>query len=204
VVARRGKLSGTREVADPSAPAEVVIRQSVHLSGRVFLPDGTPAAGKQIEAFEGDRSEMVAFVTGADGSYSADVPPGSYRIPVNPGVGDLGVPLLFVRVDGSEKRLDLGPAPGTGSLTVQVELQPGYALWVIPGAIPQVSDPPVELMRLPYGQMVYQPESGTVTVQGLQPGRYTIVWASHHATTPGGPVVRTVDVAGPTQLSLLR
>jgi protocatechuate 3,4-dioxygenase beta subunit len=204
VVARRGRLSGTREVSNPSAPAEVVIRQSVRLTGRVFLPDGSPAAGKQVEAFEGDRSELVAFVTGADGSFSADVPPGSYRIPVNPGVGDMGVPLLFVRVDGAEKRLDLGPAPGTGSLTVRVDQQPGYALWVVPGTLSQVGEPPMELMKLPYGQMVYQPESGTVRVQGLAPGRYTVVWASHHANTPGGPVVRTVDVGGPTELSLVR
>lgn len=204
VIARKGRLSGTREATDSEGTVEVVVQSLVHLTGRVFLPDGSPAAGQQIEGFEGDRSELVAFVTSADGSYTADVPPGSYRIPVIPGEGDMGVPLLFVRLDGTEQRLDIGPAPGTGSLTVTIEPEPGHALWVVPGTLGSVGDPPVDLMKLPYGQMIYQPQEKTVTVQGLAPGRYTVVWGSHHAPTPGGPLVRTVDVAGPTQLSMLR
>jgi len=33
-----------------------------------------------------------------------------------------------------------------------------------------------------------------VTLQGLPPGRYTLVWGHFHVDTEEGPVVRTVDV----------
>jgi hypothetical protein len=112
------------------------------------------------------------------------------------------VPILFARIQGRQMSLDLGPAPGTGSLTVRVAPEPGRALWVVPGALGQVGNPPAELMRLPFGQLVYQPLDGAVTVQGLAPGRYTVVWGSLHSPLEGGPVIKTVDVAGPTELSM--
>ena len=59
-----------------------------------------------------------------------------------------------------------------------------------------VGSPPTGLMRASYGQMIYQPRSERVTLQGLPPGHYTVVWANFHSETPDGPVVRTVDVPG--------
>jgi hypothetical protein len=105
-------------------------------------------------------------------------------------------------VGGGEQRLDVGPVPGTGSLTVLLKPERGRALWVVAGEVPAVSSP-AELMRTRYGQMIYQPRSERVTLQGLPPGRYTVVWGHFHAETPGGPVVRTVSVPGSGEVSLL-
>lgn len=203
VTAKKGRLSGTARLGGDE-PHEVVVQLPplVHLSGRVFLANGQPAAGRALEAFDADRSELVTLVTGADGTYQADVPAGSYRIPVNPGEATVGVPLAFVAVKGSAMTLDLGPVPGSASLTVHVVPQAGRVLWVVPGT-PPVGDPPTELFQLPFGQLVYQPPGDTVLVQGLPPGRYTVVWANQHLQTPGGPVVRVVDLgSGPAELTL--
>jgi hypothetical protein len=59
-------------------------------------------------------------------------------------------------------------------------------------------------MRSRYAQMIYQPRTERVTLQGLPPGRYTVVWANFHTETPDGPVVRTVDVPGSQEVSLVR
>jgi hypothetical protein len=109
-------------------------------------------------------------------------------------------------VGGVQQRLDVGPAPGTSSLTVLIRPERGKALWVVAGNVqaPSVSIPPSELMRTSYGQMIYQPRSERVTLHGLPPGRYTVVWANFHSETPGGPMVRTVDVPGSAELSLLQ
>jgi hypothetical protein len=205
VSARRGRQSGTMEIPSESAdPVKLVLKAAVRLHGTVYLPDGKPAVGRQVEIFDADRSEMVALVTGADGSYSADVPPGNYRVPLNPVDGDsAGLPLIFVAVQGADMLLDIGPAPGTSSLTVRVAPEAGHALWVVPGSLSSVPDPPMDLLKLPYGQLVFQPPSDTVVVQGLRPGRYTLVWASPHFQTPGGPLLRTVDAYGAGQEILL-
>jgi hypothetical protein len=62
----------------------------------------------------------------------------------------------------------------------------------------------LELMRSRYAQMVYQPRSERVTLQGLPPGRYTVVWASFHAEMPEGPMVRTVEIPGAQEVSMVR
>ncbi|NNB91899.1 hypothetical protein HJC10_36795, partial [Corallococcus exiguus] len=66
-----------------------------------------------------------------------------------------------------------------------------------------VGNPPTELLRSSFAQLVYQPMSERVVVQGLRPGRYTLVWGYFHAEMPGsGPVVRSVDVPTQGEVSL--
>ncbi|RKG64261.1 carboxypeptidase regulatory-like domain-containing protein [Corallococcus sp. CA054B] len=202
VSARKGKVSGTQEVPRGStAPVELTLKPATHLTGRVYLADGKPAAGAQVEGLNADRSETVSLITGADGSYSADLSPGNYRFVV--GGRGTGQPAVVVRVAGTDMTLDLGPVPGTGSVTVLIQPERGKALWVVPGDVGTVGNPPTELLRSPFAQLVYQPMSERVVVQGLRPGRYTLVWGYFHAEMPGaGPVVRSVDVPTQGEVSL--
>ncbi|RKH06142.1 carboxypeptidase regulatory-like domain-containing protein [Corallococcus sp. CA053C] len=204
VSARKGKVSGTQEVPRGStAPVQLTLKPATHLTGRVYLADGRPAAGTQVEGLNADRSESVSLITGADGRYSADLSPGSYRFMVAGGRGGSGEPAVVVQVAGADMTLDLGPVPGTGSLTVLLQPERGKALWIVPGEVGQVGNPPVELLRSRYAQLVYQPMSERVVVQGLTPGRYTLVWGFFHMEMPGaGPVVRTVDVPSQGEVSL--
>jgi hypothetical protein len=80
----------------------------------------------------------------------------------------------------------------------------GRALWLVAGDVSSVNSPPLELMRSSYGQMIYQPRTERVTLSGLPPGRYTLIWAHFHLDTPGGAVLRPVNVPGPGELSLLQ
>ncbi|NBD13396.1 carboxypeptidase regulatory-like domain-containing protein [Corallococcus silvisoli] len=203
VSARKGKVSGTQEVPRGStAPVELTLKPATHLTGRVYLSDGRPAAGSQVDGLNADRSETVSLITGADGRYSADLSPGSYRFVVG-GRGGVGEPAVVVQVAGADMTLDLGPVPGTGSLTVLLQPERGKALWVVPGDVGAVGNPPAELLRSRYAQLVYQPMTERVVVQGLRPGRYTLVWGSFHVETPGaGPVVRAVEVPSQGEVSL--
>ncbi|RKG73229.1 carboxypeptidase regulatory-like domain-containing protein [Corallococcus exercitus] len=203
VSARKGKVSGTQEVPRGStAPVELTLKPATHLTGRVYLANGQPAAGAQVEGLNADRSETVSLITGADGRYSADLSPGSYRFVVGPR-GGMGEPAVVVQVAGADMTLDLGPVPGTGSVTVLLQPERGKALWVVPGEVGAVGNPPTELLRSRYAQLVYQPMSERVVVQGLRPGRYTLVWGYFHAEMPGtGPVVRAVDVPSQGEVSL--
>ncbi|RKH85832.1 carboxypeptidase regulatory-like domain-containing protein [Corallococcus sp. AB032C] len=200
--ARKGKVSGTQEVPRGStAPVELTLKPATHLTGRVYLSDGKPAAGAQVEGLNADRSESVSLITGADGSYSADLSPGNYRFVV--GGRGAGQPAVVVQVAGADMTLDLGPVPGTGSVTVLIQPERGKALWVVPGEVGSVGNPPTELLRSSFAQLVYQPMSERVVVQGLRPGRYTLVWGYFHAEMPGsGPVVRSVDVPTQGEVSL--
>ncbi|RKH99526.1 carboxypeptidase regulatory-like domain-containing protein [Corallococcus sp. AB038B] len=200
--ARKGKVSGTQEVPrGNTAPVELTLKPATHLKGRVYLADGKPAAGAQVEGLNADRSESVSLITGADGSYSADLSPGNYRFVV--GGRGAGQPAVVVQVAGTDMTLDLGPVPGTGSVTVLIQPERGKALWVVPGEVGSVGNPPTELLRSSFAQLVYQPMSERVVVQGLRPGRYTLVWGYFHAEMPGaGPVVRSVDVPTQGEVSL--
>ncbi|RKH11502.1 carboxypeptidase regulatory-like domain-containing protein [Corallococcus sp. CA047B] len=204
VSARKGKLSGTQEVPRGSTtPVQLTLKTATRLTGRVYLADGRPAAGSQVEGLNADRSETVSLITGADGRYSTDLSPGSYRFVVGGGRGGTGEPAVVVQVAGTEMTLDLGPVPGTASLTVLLQPERGKALWVVPGEVGQVGNPPAELLRSRFAQLVYQPMSERVVVQGLTPGRYTLVWGFFHAEMPGaGPLVRTVDVPSQGDVSL--
>ncbi|NOK12515.1 carboxypeptidase-like regulatory domain-containing protein, partial [Corallococcus exercitus] len=135
VSARKGKVSGTQEVPRGStAQVELTLKPATHLTGRVYLANGQPAAGAQVEGLNADRSETVSLITGADGRYSADLSPGSYRFVVGPR-GGMGEPAVVVQVAGADMTLDLGPVPGTGSVTVLLQPERGKALWVVPGEV---------------------------------------------------------------------
>jgi hypothetical protein len=205
VSARKGRLTATQPLTRGNdGPVELVLRPATRVSGMVYLPNGQPAPGFQLEGVQVDRGEPVIVVTGPDGRYSVDLSPGNYRFMLGTDREFSGEPVLLVQVGGGEQRLDLGPVPGAGSLTILVKPERGRALWVVAGDGVVVSNPPSELMRSRYGQMIYQPRSERVTLQGLPPGRYTVVWAHFHAETPGGPIVRTVDVPGSGEVSLLQ
>lgn len=207
VVARKGRRTGTRSVVAGSGPIEVQLRPGVQLAGRVWLPDGKPGSGVEIQGLHADRSEPVSVVTGPDGSYTLDLPPGIYRFVVTaPGIARTALDPLAViaEVTGENASLDFGPAPGTSSLSVQVKPQRGYALWLVRGDVPAVGNPPLELLRASYAQLVYQPVEDRVVFLGLTPGRYTLVWASFHAESTGGPILERVDVPGRAEVTLVR
>ncbi|WP_164018746.1 carboxypeptidase regulatory-like domain-containing protein [Pyxidicoccus trucidator] len=206
VSARKGRLSGTQSMERGSrGPVELTLRQATRLSGRVYSADGRPAAGIEVEAVNGDRSEPLTIVTGPDGGYSVEVSPGNYRFMLGPNREFSGELALVVQVDGAEMHLDLGPAPGTASLTVQLKPERGKALWLVAGEVGSVGNPPATaLMRSRWAQLVYQPRGEQVVFSGLPPGRYTLVWSHFHVETPGGPEVRAVDVPTRGEVALGR
>ncbi|MCP3103486.1 carboxypeptidase regulatory-like domain-containing protein [Myxococcus sp. K15C18031901] len=206
VTARKGRLSATQLVERGDRSALVLsLRQATRLSGRVFLPGGQPAAGVEVAAVNGDRGEPLTLVTGPDGSYSVEAAPGSYRFVLGVGREFSGEPAIIAQVSGEQMRLDLGPAPGTASLTVQLKPERGMALWVVAGDVSSPGAPASqELLRSRWAYLVYQPRSEQVVVNGLPPGRYTVVWGAFHTGTPGGPEVRVVDVPSRGELSLGR
>jgi hypothetical protein len=188
--------------AKSGGPLVVTLRASVHVTGHVFDPGGAPAAGVEVEAVHMDRSEPFSFVTMQDGSYSVDLPEGSYRL-VSGSPRPLGVdPITFVRVAGSAMTLDFGPAPGTGSLTVNLQPGPGQALWLVRGEVAAVGNPPFELFKSAWAQMLYQPRQPRVVLQGLAPGRYSLVWSAFHSEGNSQPTIRVIDVPGTPEVSL--
>ncbi|HLL04500.1 MAG TPA: carboxypeptidase-like regulatory domain-containing protein [Myxococcaceae bacterium] len=205
ISARKGRLTATQTLARGNdGPVELVLRSATRVSGVAYLPNGQPAPGFQIQGANVERSEPVTIVTGPDGSYSVDLAQGSYRFLLGTDREFSGEPALLVRVSGAEQRLNFGPAPGSGSLTVVLKPERGRALWLVAGDVSSVNSPPLELMRSSYGQMIYQPRTERVTLSGLPPGRYTLIWAHFHLDTPGGAVLRPVSVPGPGELSLLQ
>jgi hypothetical protein len=204
VSARKGRLSATETLSRGNNGSLVLtLRPATRVSGTVYLPGGQPAAGFQLDGVNTERGDAVVVVTGPDGQYSVDMAPGSYRFMLGADREFAGEPALLVRVEGATMGLDFGAAPGSGSITVVVKPERGKALWVVAGDSPPVNSP-LELMRSRYAQMVYQPRSERVTLQGLPPGRYTVVWASFHAETPEGPMVRTVEIPGAQEVSMVR
>jgi hypothetical protein len=208
VIARKGRRAATRIVTDNATTGvELVLKPGVQLTGTAYLPDGSPAAGVEIAGVHVDRSEPVSVVTGADGTYALEVTPGTWRFMLQtPGFqhtsGD--PPATIVDVQGAQARLDFGPAPGLLALSVRIAPQQGYALWLVRGELGAVGNPPMELLHSPWAQLVYQPRVEQVTFGGLQPGRYTLVWASFHAASGTSPVVVPVDVPAGAELTLVR
>ncbi|MGV3621648.1 MAG: carboxypeptidase regulatory-like domain-containing protein, partial [Archangium sp.] len=111
-------------------------------------------------------------------------------------------PALIAEVSGNDTRLDFGPVPGLGRLDVLVAPEPGFALWLVRGDLPSVANPPMELLRSSWAQLVYQPFTQRVTLGGLAPGRYTLVWASFHATMPNGPRIVPVQIPSSGEVKL--
>lgn len=208
LVAKKGRRTAIKTVTDGALTGlELVLKAGVQLTGTAWLPDGRPAAGVEIAGVNVDRSEPVSVVTGGDGRFSVEVSPGTYRLMLAvPGVPRLSEdpPALITEVTGPSTHLDLGLAPHLGRLSVRVAPQPGFALWLVRGELPALGDPPMELLRAKYAQLVYQPRIETVTFGGLTPGRYTLVWASFHAQSAGGAIKVSVDVPGQAEVSLVR
>jgi hypothetical protein len=208
VIARKGRRAATRMVSGPGASGvELVLKPGVVLTGTAWLPDGTPAAGVEISGVHVDRAEPVSVVTGADGAYSVELTPGTWRFVLQtPGFHDVSgdPPALILDIEEGQPRLDLGPAPGLPTLTARIAPQPGYALWLLKGDVKMVGNPPMELLHASWAQLVYQPRTERVTFGGLQPGRYTLVWASFHGASPTGPMVVPVDVPAAGELTLVR
>jgi hypothetical protein len=137
VSARKGRLSASEPMPRGGAKTvELTLRPTTRLHGMVYQPDGKPAAGVSLEGVHADRGEPVTVVTGADGGYSVDVSPGTYRFSLGDGRTFEGQPLLVVQVRGQDMRLDVGAAPGMGSLTVRVQPERGRALWLVAGDVP--------------------------------------------------------------------
>ena len=208
LVAKKGRRTATRAVTDDATQGiELVLKPGVQLSGTAWLPNGLPAAGVEISGVHVDRSETVSVVTNADGTYSLELPSGTYRFTVaNPGFEQISQdpPALITEVSGSQAHLDFGLVPGMGTITARVSPQPGYAVWLLRGAVGAVGNPPMELLRSSWAQLVYQPRTDRVTFGGLPPGHYTMVWASFHASMPNGPVIVPVDVPSSGEVSLVR
>ena len=139
-----------------------------------------------------DLMQSQTLVTGPDGVFTTQVAPGTYRFEDVPGAR-LPVTRMAV-VSGTQARLNLGPVPGTSSLTVRVKPTPGHALWLVPGAWSSVGNPPAELSKVHEARLRYQPTTGEVTFVGVAPGLYTLVWGSFHSATPQGPRVFSVSV----------
>ena len=63
--------------------ALLTLEPPVRVLGRVLRESGAPAAGVEVE-FSEPLLEPAVLITGADGSFSADVPPGLYQVAVRP------------------------------------------------------------------------------------------------------------------------
>jgi protocatechuate 3,4-dioxygenase beta subunit len=207
LVAKKGRRTATKTVVGDAAQGlELVLRPGVTLRGTAWTAEGVPARGVEISGVHTDRSEPVSVVTDAEGNYSLELAPGSYRFVIASPNGHAiatDPPATIVDVTGPT-RLDFGPAPGTGRVTVRVRPEPGNALWLVRGDVRSVGNPPMELVRSAWAQLVFQPLTERVTLTGIPPGRYTLVWASFHAPTEGGPVLLPIDVPGQGEVSLVR
>ncbi len=208
VLAKKGRRSASRTVTDGSLEGvDLVLRPGTQVTGTAFLPDGRPAAGVEIVALQADRSDPTTAVTNADGSYAMELAPAVYRFVLAvPGFERQAEdpPALIIEVGGGQKQVDLGPVPGLAQITAHVSPQPGYALWLISGEQRGFGNPPMELLRAPYAQLVYQPRTERVTFGGLTPGRYTLVWASFHAATPEGVRAISLDVPTSGEVTMVR
>lgn len=208
VVAKKGRRTGTRTVTDGALQGlELLLKPGVRVSGLAFLPNGQPAGGLEIAGVNVDRGEATSVVTNADGTYSMEVAPGTYRFMLGLPPGQLASedpPTLITEVSAADTRLDFGPVPGLGTLTVRLVPRPGYALWLVRGEVRTVANPPMELLHASWAQLVYQPQVDHVTFGALPPGRYTLVWASFHAAVPGGPLIVPVSVPSAGEVTLVQ
>jgi hypothetical protein len=133
------------------------------------------------------------------------VPAGTYRFALTaPGVGMFASTAVIAKVQSDSTRLDFGPAPGTSSVTVHITPQRGYALWIVRGTVSGLGNPPLDLLKSDYAQLVYQPMDEKVTFNGLAPGHYSLVWSSFHAESSAGPTVEPIDVPSQPEVSLVR
>lgn len=204
VVAKKGRQVGTAPAAGLDR-VDVVLKDGTKVSGAIYGADGRPMAGVELQGIHADRAEPVSVVTGADGRYAVEVPPGLYRfVAVAPGQRAMEPLAQIIAVGEQPVALDFGLAPGSAPVVVRVTPQRGYALWLVRGDVRGVGNPPMELLRSNWAQLAYQPTTERVTFPGVAPGRYTLVWASFHAETPSGPIVLPIDVPARAEITLVR
>jgi hypothetical protein len=208
IIAKKGRRTATKLVVEgASAGVELVLRAGVKVFGTVTAPDGSPAAGVEISGIHVDVGDSISAVTDAVGAYSMDVPPGLYRfitsLSSGPVMGE-DPQATIVELREAQTRLDFGSPPDQGELEVHLPLVPGAALWVVRGRLQSVANPPMELLRSSWAQLVYNPRQTVIRVGGLSPGTYSVVWGGFHAPTDGGPQIRVVEVPGQRQVSFVR
>lgn len=199
ISAKKGHRSVTRRVAASKLTGlELILESTVRVSGTAYAANGELAAGVEVAVFPADDDTPASAVTGSDGRYQVELASGAYRFMLGRG----GDPAVLVQISGTEQTVDLGARPGLGTIAVRLVPKPGYALWLVRGDVVNPGNPPMDLVRSPYAQLVYQPRSQRVVFNGLEPGRYTLVWTSFHAAVPNGPTIVPVDVPAQTEVSL--
>lgn len=203
VIAKKGKRSALRTVAAGASFVDLTLTPAVKLTGTVWLSDGRPGAGLEIQGAHSESSDTVSAVTGPDGRYSAEVTKGSWRFQVYPpgAAQDPTQTVLIANLQTDKAQLDFGPAPGTASMRVALKPQRGWGLWLVKGT-PSFDAPPLELLRSDWAMLVFQPHGERVTFSGLSPGAYTLVWGSLHEANP--PIVMRVQVPSQPEVSLVR
>jgi hypothetical protein len=151
----------------------------------VLGPSGAPAVGKAVQL---TGSRTYTWTTGPEGTVEGRALAGDYRASTDAHPGRV----WFVQLPASE--LVLGPASGGWSLDVELSA-PVEALWVEKGGTPpQISsDHPGPRGE---GQLLFGVEH-SAHFDGLSAGTWTVV-----GLRQGVPVLRTVQVSGPTRLSL--
>lgn len=203
VSARKNALTGSVEITGPrTLPVEIVLRADTKVSGTVYLANGQPAVGEEVEAISLERNEPISFVTGASGEYELDMPAGHYRFSYGDDRVFAGNPLLLAQVSGQTQRLDIGAAPGTSSLTLKVTPEPGHAIWVIRGGVQGAASPPT-LNQAEWAQMLYQPRGHVVTLSGFPAGRYTVVWGHFYSYDAERlPKMAVIDIPATKEVDL--
>lgn len=207
LLAKKGRRSGSKTITVRALQGvEITLSPGVKMSGLAYLPSGQLAAGVEIAGINIDRGENVSVVTNEQGTYELELSPGTYRfmLVLSPSVAQSEDPPAVITTISGDTRLNFGPVPGEGTLSIRVAPREGYALWLVRGELPVVGNPPMELLHAPYAQLVYQPHTERVVLGALTPGRYTLVWSSFHAAVPGGPIVVPVQVPASGEVSLVR
>jgi len=184
VQAVRGELAGSAE-ASFGGEIEIVLAGEQPVRMRVFGPDGAPAGGRTVQ-LAGART--YSWTTEPDGTVSGKALAGEYRATTDAQPRRV----WFVRLPAEE--VLLGSGPGSASLEVDVGA-PLEALWVEKGVAAESmsSERPGPRGE---GQLLFGVER-SARFDGLSPGTWTVV-----GLRQGMAVQRTVQVSGPTRLSL--
>ncbi len=119
LVARKSKQSGrARAGEDPNAEVVIVLAEGVKVFGTVFGAGSKPVPGAMVHMTElpAYSNDPMAAVADAEGRYEVVLPPGRYEFrearELEPRVSSQ------VLIDGQQRQVDIGPAPGGNSLEV--------------------------------------------------------------------------------------
>lgn len=197
VTAKKSRRTATKKVeAKSTERLELVLAAGVKVTGHGFLPDGSPAAGVEVNGFCSDTGENVRAVTDAAGGFTFDVSPGNWSFSLRSGFARSAVdpPTQILEVTGPSMELTLGPAPGLETVAVRLTPTRGAAIWLVRGELQTLGNPPLELLHAPWAQMIFQPMQPRVVFGGVPAGRYTVVWGLFHAPSSGGVKRLVIDV----------